>query len=174
MQNVYIGKQYSTPFESAGSTAPCAILMQLSFLPRKDHVVAFIELQPQDIAPCGVNCQACSAYLDSKKPCHGCRVPDTLITRKSCKNCKKRNCAFEKGLTWCFECESFPCVHIKSLNKRYQKCYNINLISNGVCAREDMDSFLEAQTKRFTCIFCGGTIDQHNQRCSICAQNEHL
>jgi len=43
------------------------------------------------IAPCGVNCLACSAHLDSKNPCPGCQAPIEKITRKSCRNCVKKN-----------------------------------------------------------------------------------
>lgn len=146
------------------------------FAPQRERisVMAIVDLQPFDIAPCGVNCRACSAYLASKNPCPGCRAPKEKITRKSCRGCAKKNCAFERGLTWCFECESFPCSRINDLNKRYQNNYHVNLIENGLHAREDMDAFLEAQTVRFTCMHCGGTIDQHNRRCTLCGSDDCL
>lgn len=126
-------------------------------------------MQATDIAPCGVNCFVCSARFNPKTPCPGCRAPEETITRKSCRNCEKKNCAFEQGLTWCFECSRFPCTQIKDLSKRYKNNYNVDLVANGIAAKEDMDTFLEAQEKRFTCIYCGGIIDQHNRRCTLCA-----
>ncbi len=120
------------------------------------------------IAPCGVNCIACSAYLSDKKPCAGCRASNELITRKSCRNCTKKKCAFDKGLQWCFQCSKFPCSQIKDLNKRYTQNYNVDLMQNGLNAKKDMGAFLETQIERFTCKICGGIVDQHHKKCSNC------
>ena len=128
-------------------------------------------IEARMIAPCGVNCLACSAYLDSKKPCPGCRAPIEEATRKSCRNCVKKRCAFERNLQWCFECSRFPCSRIKSLDRRYRENYDIDLIQNGAEARRDMDAFLLAQKERFLCKSCGGVINQHHQRCSECGRN---
>jgi hypothetical protein len=94
------------------------------------------------------------------------------ITCKSCRNCVKKKCAFDKGLQWCFECSRFPCTRIKSLNQRYQQNYDIDLVQNGLDAKQDMDAFLQAQKERFTCKSCGGIIDQHHRRCSECGNAE--
>ncbi|NLW79396.1 MAG: DUF3795 domain-containing protein [Ruminococcaceae bacterium] len=120
------------------------------------------------VAPCGVNCLACSAYLSVKNPCPGCRAPHEAHKRKSCQNCVKKKCAFEKGLQWCFECSRFPCARIKDLSRRYSGHYGIDLIQNGEDARRDMPAFLAAQRQRFLCGACGGVIDQHHGRCSDC------
>lgn len=122
------------------------------------------------IAPCGVNCLACSAHLAGKKPCPGCRAPDEEITRKSCRNCIKKRCAFERGFQWCFECSRFPCSRIKSLDQRYRQNYHVDLIRNGSDAKRDMAAFLQAQRERFACGSCGGVIDQHHGRCSECGE----
>ena len=129
------------------------------------------KIEARMIAPCGVNCLACSAYLDSKKPCPGCRAPIEQIARKSCRNCVKKQCALERGLQWCFECSRFPCTRIKSLDKRYQHNYDVDLIQNGSDAKRDMDAFLQTQRECFTCKSCGGIIDQHHQKCSECGKN---
>lgn len=126
------------------------------------------KLNSKMLAPCGVNCIACSAYLNKKNPCPGCRASNEEHKRKSCQNCAKKNCAFEQGLEWCFECGQFPCSRIKNLNKRYTKDYNIDLVQNGLDAREDMELFMWEQRKRFTCRYCGGIIDQHRKKCSEC------
>lgn len=123
------------------------------------------------IAPCGVNCLACSAHLDSKKPCPGCRAPLEKIDRVSCRNCVKKRCAFERSLQWCFECGRFPCARIKSLDQRYRQNYGVYLIQNGLDAKRDMDAFLQAQRECFACKSCGGVIDQHHQRCSECGKD---
>ena len=128
-------------------------------------------LEARMIAPCGVNCLACSAHLDRKKPCPGCRSLSENITRKSCRNCAQKQCAFEQGYQWCFECSRFPCARIKSLDQRYREKYNINLIQNGLEVKRCMDDFLQSQKDFFTCKSCGGIIDQHLKRCSECGNH---
>ncbi|WP_099203465.1 DUF3795 domain-containing protein [Miniphocaeibacter massiliensis] len=114
------------------------------------------------------NCIICSAYLNKKKPCPGCRAPKEEHTRKSCANCLKKKCAVEKGLNYCFECDKFPCSKIKSLNKRYLEDYNIDIIENSKKAKENTKKFLEEQVEIYTCKECGGVIDVHHKKCSDC------
>ena len=128
------------------------------------------KMEASMIAPCGVNCLACSAHLGGSKPCPGCRAPSEEITRKSCRNCVKKQCAFQRGLPWCFACGRFPCARIKSLDQRYRQNYDVDLIQNGMEAKRDMEGFLQAQRERFTCGSCGGVIDQHHKRCSECGK----
>jgi hypothetical protein len=120
------------------------------------------------IAVCGVNCLSCSAYLNKKNPCPGCRASEAEHNRKSCISCVKKKCAFDKGLRWCYECGQFPCPKIKVLSKRYTQNYGIDLVQNGLDAQKDIDSFLSEQRERFVCGACGGVIDQHHQECSEC------
>ncbi len=126
------------------------------------------EISEEMIAPCGVNCIVCSAYLRDKNSCAGCRASNELITRKSCRDCLKKRCALNKRLQWCFQCSKFPCSKIKDLNKRYINNYNVNLVQNGVDASKDMAVFLQVQKLKFTCKKCGGIIDQQHKRCSDC------
>lgn len=56
------------------------------------------EISEEMIAPCGVNCIVCSAYLRDKNSCAGCRASNELITRKSCRDCLKKRCALNKEL----------------------------------------------------------------------------
>ncbi len=57
------------------------------------------------IAPCGINCRICRAYLREKNKCPGCREPDINkpVTRVVCKikicDELKRN-----NLNYCIEC----------------------------------------------------------------------
>ncbi len=127
-------------------------------------------IEPDGIAPCGVNCLACSAHLSDKTPCPGCRAPSEEITRKSCRDCEKKKCAFGQGIQWCFQCRQFPCQRIRGLNERYRKNYGVDLVQNGLDAKRDWNSFLLAQKERFSCAVCGQIIDQHHRRCSGCGR----
>lgn len=129
------------------------------------------EVEAGMIAPCGVNCLACSAHLARKMPCPGCRAPSEMITRVSCRNCAKKQCAAKQGVQWCFECNRFPCTRIKSLGKRYLQNYGVDLIMNGLDGKRNMKAFLQSQKEYFTCSSCSGVIDQHHLRCSECGQH---
>lgn len=128
-------------------------------------------ISKSSIGICGVNCLACSAHLSEKKPCPGCRAPREDHTRKSCRDCLKKQCALKKGLNWCFECDSFPCSKVQSLSRNYKKNYGSDLVQNGKDAKENMPQFLVSERKKFTCPHCGGVINQHYHICSECKSN---
>jgi len=123
------------------------------------------------IAPCGMNCGICMAYLREKNTCPGCRKynakkPDT---RSKCiiKNCielKKNNSKF------CIKCEKLPCQRMKNLDKRYRTKYDMSMMENLKFIEEKgMESFLEQQRKKYTCPKCGGVICVHNKKCYSCS-----
>jgi len=72
------------------------------------------------IAPCGINCAICLAYLRERDHCPGCRAPDDG-KKPSCIRCGLKTCDSVQGTgrKYCFECESFPCARLKHLDKRY-------------------------------------------------------
>lgn len=125
---------------------------------------------PGLIAPCGIYCLACSAFLSPKNPCPGCRAEEARITRKSCRACKKKRCAQTRGLTWCFESGQFPCAAIRDLSKRYAANYRINLIQRGQAGRADVNALARHLLRVSTCPDCGGLIDCHHLVCSGCKQ----
>ena len=80
------------------------------------------------IAPCGMNCAICKAYLREKNPCKGCRnIKD--FGPKSRVICKIKNCSQRKG-DYCFECNNFPCERLNHLDKRYREKYGMSEIQN--------------------------------------------
>lgn len=119
------------------------------------------------VAPCGMNCGICRAYLREKNKCPGCRGDDANkpVTRV---RCKIKNCEFFKRekTNFCFECESFPCENLKHLDNRYKKRYNMSMIENLENIRNlGIKKFLENEDIRWTCSKCGGTICVHNGYC---------
>jgi hypothetical protein len=82
------------------------------------------------IAPCGMNCGTCIAYLRDKKPCPGCWGTDGKP--KHCTTCIIKNCEYlaSTDSRFCFECEKYPCTRLKSLDKRYRTNYQVSLIEN--------------------------------------------
>lgn len=122
------------------------------------------------IAPCGMNCNICMAYLREKNKCPGCRGADIHkpITRLECKikNCDtvKRNKS-----KLCFECDEFPCNNLRHLDKRYRTKYKMSMIENlEIIKQLGMRTFLMNEKSRWTCAECGGTICVHKGYCYNC------
>jgi hypothetical protein len=126
------------------------------------------------IAPCGMNCGICMAYLREKNKCPGCRGVDTNkpITRVRCKikNCK----IFRNGRAkFCFECGNFPCNNLQHLDTRYRTKYDMSMIENLENIKNfGIRKFLKNEDVRWTCSQCGGTICVHKGYCIDCEKKE--
>lgn len=119
-------------------------------------------------APCGMNCLVCYVHLKDKKPCPGC-LNNNVNKPERCKNCKIKNCAQEKGLTYCYECLDFPCKQIKNLEKSYTKRYNTSLIENSKKVQMDgISLFMTSEQEKWICKKCSGVISLHDAECSNC------
>lgn len=124
------------------------------------------------IAPCGMNCGICYAYLREKTKCPGCRGPDTekLI---SCVRCKIKNCEIlqKEKLKYCFECENFPCGKVKHLDKRYRTKYGMSMIGNlENIKKEGIRKFIKNEKVKWACSSCGGIICVHKGCCFNCGK----
>ena len=122
------------------------------------------------VAPCGMNCGICIAYLREKNKCPGCRGEnaDKPITRV---RCKIKNCTiFRKSRAkFCFECGNFPCDTLKHLDTRYRTNYDMSMIENLVAIKNfGMRKFLKNEDVRWTCPHCGGKICVHRGTCVEC------
>jgi len=119
-------------------------------------------------APCGMNCMVCYKHCYTKKPCQGCLSSD-LGKPEHCRKCKIKDCAKEKGLTYCYECSEFPCKQIKSLEKSYVMRYHASLIQNSNSVKEiGIETFMKKEVEKGTCSRCGGIISLHDAECSEC------
>lgn len=126
------------------------------------------------IAPCGMNCSVCMAYLREKNKCPGCRGTDINkpITRIKCKikTCENFQEAKSK---YCFQCEKFPCDNLKHLDKRYRTKYNMSMIENLENIKDSgIRKFLRDEKTRWACSQCGGTICVHKGYCYSCGKKK--
>ena len=122
------------------------------------------------IAPCGINCGTCMAFLRPKNKCLGCWV-DFDGKRKSCSICKIKKCELLQKTTskFCYECEIFPCDRIKHIDKRYKLKYHARLIENLINIKENgINSFLDKEAIKWTCPQCGSTLSVHLDYCIVC------
>jgi hypothetical protein len=122
------------------------------------------------IAPCGMNCGICLAYLREKNRCEGCWADDTNKP-KSCINCIIKNCELlEKTESkFCYDCEKFPCKRLKQLDKRYRTKYHMSMLENLANIKiHGLENFVEMEHERWKCGQCGGMICVHRQYCLNC------
>ena len=126
------------------------------------------------VAPCGMNCGICMAYLREKNKCPGCRAEDTNKA-VSVIRCKIMNCeVIQKGkVKFCFECDNYPCKNLKHLDKRYRTKYSMSMIENlGYIRKYGIKKFVRNEEKRWSCSKCGGTICVHRGYCYGCGKKK--
>lgn len=124
------------------------------------------------IAPCGVNCGICLAYLREKKKCPGCRGSDENKSF-SCINCRIKNCdeLNKNNIKFCFECKKIPCTRLKNLDKRYRLKYNMSMIENLENIKKfGVRKFVNNEKIRWACPKCGETICVHRGCCYNCGE----
>lgn len=129
---------------------------------------------PELVAPCGINCGTCRAFLRSRNKCPGCRIDNQSkpITRVTCKikSCEKR---LKENLDFCFECGIYPCTDIQKLDKRYRTTYDLNLLDNqNEIKKIGLSAFLKNESIRWRCLNCGGTVCVHTSQCSLCGKEK--
>lgn len=126
------------------------------------------------VAPCGMNCTYCYVHHKKKKPCFGCRE-DGKDKPASCQKCKIKECITEKEHQYCYECDDYPCILIKRLDKSYQKRYQESLIGNMKMIGEfGMDYYLQFELDRLKCPECDGMLNVHDKICYKCGGQFNL
>jgi hypothetical protein len=124
------------------------------------------------IAPCGMNCSVCIAFLREKNKCQGCRSPD-MGKSVSILRCRIKNCESIKSgpIKFCFSCDCFPCKRLKDLDKRYRTKYHMSMIENlGNIKRHGIRAFVKKEKKRWECAVCAGTVCVHRGYCFKCGK----
>ncbi|MDD2238856.1 MAG: DUF3795 domain-containing protein [Bacilli bacterium] len=128
------------------------------------------------IAPCGMNCSLCIAYIFNKF-----NLNKEGFHKKYCPGCiaRKQNCVFALGkkcdliangkIRFCYECNKFPCEGLKRLDKRYRAKYNMSMIDNLNCIKENgIDQFIKKEIEKWKCKTCGESKCCHNGLCLNC------
>jgi hypothetical protein len=127
------------------------------------------------IAPCGMNCRLCIAYVREKNRCPGClfhyskKSPACVTCR--IKNCEKRTVGKNK---FCGKCDIYPCARLKQLDKRYSKKYGMSMLDNLAYIKEfGIRKFVKKETERWTCPQCGILLCVHKPQCLNCGFKWH-
>ena len=122
------------------------------------------------IAPCGMNCRLCIAYIRENNPCPGCRS-DNRVKPKTRYACRIKNCAkIKKGrLTYCFSCDRFPCDRLNHLDKRYRTKYGMSMIDNLAHIKKyGIRHFIANEKERWACPGCSELLCVHKLQCLSC------
>lgn len=117
------------------------------------------------IAPCGMNCAICMAYLRQNNRCEGCNTPN----QKCHKICTIVACEKLRGKFCSPGCVDYPCKRLWQLDKRYRNKYGMSMIENlEAIQKVGIRAFVKTERERWTCTACGGTINVHRAKCSVC------
>jgi ribosomal protein L40E len=122
------------------------------------------------IAPCGLNCLLCRAYMRDKKACHGCRGDDRFKS-KTCRTCPIKNCEKMKSgdLQFCIDCVQFPCAQISRLEKRYTTNYGVSVFNNLIKIKNSgVATFVKDENRKWICPKCGAILCMHKGQCISC------
>jgi hypothetical protein len=114
------------------------------------------------------------AYLREKKKCPGCNGSNEDKSVSVVK-CRIKNCEIIKNNQsgFCFECEKYPCLRLKQLDKRYKMKYAMSMIENLESIKNfGLKKFIIEERIRWTCSECGGTICVHRGYCYQCGERK--
>lgn len=135
------------------------------------HTVVQIQASdPNIIAPCGINCSLCRAFLRDRKPCPGCRSGESNKSN-DCLTCVIKNC---KELAasrhpFCSLCAKYPCAELRHLDARYQTRYAVSIIENLARVQAiGVERFLAEEATRWSCPKCGSHLCMHRPLCINC------
>jgi hypothetical protein len=130
---------------------------------------------PDLIAPCGINCGICKAYLAYSRDvpkkkgqithCSGCRVRDKkcAFIKRDCEKIGKSQVHF------CYQCADMPCQKLAKLDELYRAKYGMSMVENQKIIRDKgMAEFLKIQTEKYLCPSCGDVVSVHDGKCYKC------
>jgi hypothetical protein len=136
-----------------------------------------VEFELRELAGiCGLYCGACPVYraykdkdrtllqklaaagniLVEKIACDGCLSHNyRLYLPPDSSDCEFRKCAKEHNVTWCFECNEFPCKKLRDF-ARDGRAHHTAVIDNLKEMKSlGVEEWLKVQEKRWRCPNCG-------------------
>ncbi len=132
------------------------------------------KFSPELIAPCGMNCGICRAYL-----AYTHHVPTKKSKVTHCAGClgRAKNCYIKRGcsklrkneIQSCSQCDTIPCEQLAHLDKRYRERYGMSMVENlKELKTMGMSEFLKNQQNKFRCPNCGDVVSVHDRKCYSC------
>ena len=132
------------------------------------------KITPELIAPCGMNCGICKAYLSYSRG-----IPKEKGKVTHCSGCVPRNklCFIKRGcrklrqdkIRFCSECEDMPCENVDRIDRRYRNRYGMSMVENLIEIKStSLQSFIMNQETKYRCPNCGDIISVHDRKCYSC------
>ena len=124
------------------------------------------------IAPCGMDCGLCRGHLRAKNRCPGCNGDDAAKPRY-CATCKIKTCSTiaSGAVSFCVECDRFPCARLRQLDKRYRTKYGMSMTENLLRIQEiGVEAFVAEEKLRWACPQCGSLLCVHLPQCDVCGR----
>lgn len=105
-----------------------------------------------------VRCNGCSSE-------EGCQTKEIFYPGK---DCPVKQCSQQRGLSFCYECNEFPCEELKKISKKMHDYCNMNLIENLRAMKElGVGQWLLTQDRIWTCKVCGSKLNSHDKICRL-------
>jgi predicted RNA-binding Zn-ribbon protein involved in translation (DUF1610 family) len=134
-------------------------------------------------AVCGLFCPSCTIFIGTREDpqrlemlaqmsnltvedmrCYGCHAEKRLI---SCEMCKMVQCATEKGIDFCIECEEYPCEDLKKFQTEYP--HRIELWQSQERIKEvGYEKWFEEMIAHYSCPQCGTINSAYDIACRQC------
>ncbi len=130
--------------------------------------------KPNLIAPCGINCRLCRAYVRARNSCPGCRA-GRVFTSEDGLHCSVHCETLASGLVnYCFECGDFPCKRLLHLDKRYRTRYAASPLDNLASIQANgIRRFVQSENDKWACPRCGAVLCMHMPECLSCGYRWH-
>ena len=125
------------------------------------------------LAPCGLNCSLCRAFVRDRKPCPGCRGGDNNKSN-ACLTCVIKHCGelSTSGHRFCFSCASYPCINLLHLDNRYRMKYGVSVIANLARIKAiGTESYVAEENAKWLCSKCGSRLSMHKAHCVTCGNS---
>jgi len=135
-------------------------------------------------SPCGIYCGACGtlhAFREGRVEehakfaqmapedvmCAGCKT-DQLADY--CIGCHFRDCARDRGIEFCFECDEFPCEPLVAFRKDKYPHHSTVLKNLETIKEKGLDAWLAEQEERWSCPKCGEAFHWYRDTCRNCGE----
>lgn len=130
-----------------------------------------MQLSNETAGICGLFCGTCQAFPQHCGGCLSDRVADHCI------KCSHgfRDCAKAHRVTWCWQCETFPCQRLEQFSKEHIVngiCHHAHIIEDLQFMKEHgVEMWVTQQVQQHTCPSCNHLIVWFEQSCPNCKKD---
>ena len=131
---------------------------------------------------CGLYCGACPILLANERGevekraaeggvepevllCSGCKSETIAVF---CTDCEMRQCARDRRLDSCRECDEYPCQMLKNFRADEHPHHSAVLKNLESMHETGLDAWLEEQKARWSCPACGARFTWYDALCPEC------